>query len=125
MTEEFFQNFVPFSEVTMIDTFKAYDQEKKEQFLKVILNPDTDTQGLKYPCNISSFRREVQTVLSLLSQVLGLDHDREVSEVMLGFLVVYYEADKSKSSVTVTFDQFLSERINGQLANFQFLHKFR
>jgi len=56
---------------------------------------------------------------------LGFDHDREVSEAMLGFLMVYYEADNSKGSVIVAFDQFLSDSINGQFVNFQFLQKFR
>lgn len=75
MKDEFFNNYVPFSEVEMTDTFKAYDQGKKEQFLQVILNPGTDIQGLKYPCSINNFRREVQIIFSLLSQVLGLDYD--------------------------------------------------
>lgn len=101
-----------------MDAFKTYDLEKKEHFLKVILKPDADTQSLKYPCFTSSFRSEIQIVFSLLSHVLGLDHDREVYEVMLGFLMVYYEADNAKSLVTVAFDQFLSDRINGQFANF-------
>ncbi len=57
--------------------------------------------------------------------MLGLDYDQEVSEVMLGFLVVFYEVDKLNDSVTVALDQFLSESINGYMANFQFLQKFR
>ena len=125
LTDEFFQNSIPFSEIEMIDTFKAYDQGKKEQFLQTILNPGTDTQSLKYPCSISNFKREVQIVFSLLSQVLGLDYDQEISEVMLGFLVVYFEADKSEDSVTIAFDQFLSESINCQMVNFKLLQKFR
>jgi len=51
----------------MIDAFKTHDPEKKEQFLKVILKPDADTQSLKYPCNTSSFRSEIQIDFSLLS----------------------------------------------------------
>jgi len=44
---------------------------------------------------------------------------------MLGFPMIYYEAESSKSSVTITFDQFLIESINGQFVNFQYLQKFR
>ena len=44
---------------------------------------------------------------------------------MLGFLVVYYEAEKSKNMVTVAFDQFLSESIHEQFINFWHLQKFR
>jgi len=125
LPEELFMNFFPFSEITMIDLFKSYDPRNKGQFLKVVLKPDIDVQSLKYPCLTSSFINEIQIVFSLLSQVLGLDHDREVSEAMPGFLMVYYEVDSSKGQVTVAFDEFLSDSINGQFANFQFLQKFR
>jgi len=44
---------------------------------------------------------------------------------MLGFLIIYYEADIAKNRVTVTLDQFLSKNIHGQFINFKFLQKFR
>lgn len=44
---------------------------------------------------------------------------------MLCFLMIYYEDDSSKSLVTAAFDQFLSEIINSQFMNFQYLQKFR
>lgn len=104
LSDEFFLNFIPFSKIAMIDSYKSYDPKKKEEFLKLILKLESYTQSLKYPCQIGTFRKEVQIVFSLLSQVLGLDHAREVLEVMLDFLMIYYEAKKSKSVVTVVFD---------------------
>lgn len=73
---------------------------------------------MEYPCQIGNFREEVQAVFSLLSQILGMDHDREVSNVMLSFLVIYHEAEKSKSANTVAFDQFLGESMHGKFVNF-------
>lgn len=75
LLDEFFLDSVPFSEIMMIDTYKSYDPVKKEQFLRVILKHDIEVQSLKYPCPTNSFRNEVQIIFSLLSQVLGLDHD--------------------------------------------------
>lgn len=109
----------------MIDTYKSYDSEKRSQFLKLILKPDTDIQSIEFPCLTNYFKEEVQVIFSLLSQVLGLDHDKEVSKIMLSFLVVYYEAEKSKNMVIVAFDQFLSESIHEQFINFWHLQKFK
>jgi len=39
--------------------------------------------------------------------------------------MIYYEADSSKGSFTIAYNQFLSESINGQFANFLFLQKFK
>ena len=64
-------------------------------------------------------------MFSLLSQVLGLDHDQEVLEMMLGFLMIYHEAEKSQGSITVAFDQLFSESMHGQFVNFQYISKFR
>lgn len=72
---EFFLNSIHFSEVVMVDSYKSYDPKKKGKFLKLILKPDSDIQSLEYPCPTNNFREEVQVIFSLLSQVLGLDHD--------------------------------------------------
>ena len=105
----------------MTDSYKSYDPVKKEEFLKLILSPENYTQNLEYPYPIGVFKAEVQAVFSLLSQVLGLDHDREVSEMMLGFLMIYHEAEKSQGSITIAFDQFISESMHGQFVNFQYI----
>ena len=39
--------------------------------------------------------------------------------------MIYYEAEKSKSTITVTFDQFISERMHGKFVNIQYIQKFR
>ena len=112
LTKEFFQDSIPFNELDMMYLYKSYDPVKKDNFLKLILKPENNTQNLEYPCQISIFREEIQFVFSLLSQVLGLDHDHEVSEVMLGFLLSYYEAEMSQSSVIIALDQFISESMH-------------
>ena len=67
LPDEFFLNFIPFSEVVMVDSYKSYDPEKKGKFLKLILKPDIDSQSLEYHCPTNSFREEVQVIFLLLS----------------------------------------------------------
>jgi hypothetical protein len=65
---------------------------------------------------------EVQWACSLLSQILGLDNDKFVVEVMLGFLLFFF---LSGQSVRVSFDEFIAENIHQQLVNFSSLRHFR
>jgi hypothetical protein len=58
---------------------------------------------------------EVQWACSLLSQILGLDNDKFVVEVMLGFLLVCF---LSGQPVSVSFDEFIAENIHQQLVRF-------
>lgn len=67
---------------------------------------------------------EVQWVYSLLSQVLGLDNDKYVVEVMLGFLLIFFKS-KFGQSVRINFDKFLADTIHKQLVNFHSLRHFR
>jgi hypothetical protein len=67
---------------------------------------------------------EVQWVCSLLSQILGLDNDKHVVEVMLGFLLTFFQSE-SGLSVCISFDQFIADNIHKQLVNFRSLRHFR
>jgi hypothetical protein len=67
---------------------------------------------------------EVQWVCSLLSQVLGLDDEKHVVKVMLGFLLTFFKSE-SGLSVRVSFDQFIDDNIHKQLVNFLSLRYFR
>jgi hypothetical protein len=66
---------------------------------------------------------EVQWVCSLLSQNLGLDNDKYVVEVMIGFLFTFFKS-KSSMSICISFDQFLADNIHKQLVNFFSLRHF-
>ena len=68
--------------------------EKKTEFLSRDLKIDQSIAGIVLPYNIDIFNEFVQPLFSLLSQVLGLDDDRLISEVMLGFLVKFCQSEK-------------------------------
>jgi hypothetical protein len=53
---------------------------------------------------------EVQWVCSILSHILGLDNDKYVVEVMLGFLISFFQSDSSQT-VCISFDRFIDDNI--------------
>ena len=76
------------------------------------------------PMNVNIMVIEVQWVFSLLSQVLGLNNEKYVDEVMLGFLLTFFKSE-SGMSVYISFDQFLVDNIHIQLVNFRSLRHFK
>jgi hypothetical protein len=60
---------------------------------------------------------EFQWVCSILSHILGLDNEKYVVEVMLGFLLAFFQS-KSSQSANISFDKFIDDNIHKQLVNF-------
>ena len=57
--------------------------------------------------------------MSVISQVLGLDNDKHVSEVILGFLLSIGSNEPESNLVRCfNFDEFLAEAIHTQLVGF-------
>lgn len=71
-------------------SFKELSPEQKVEFLSKFLKVDQTIEGIFLPYSINIFNDSFQPLFSLMSQILGLDDDRQVSEVMLGFLVKFY-----------------------------------
>ena len=67
-------------------------------------------------CSIDIFNESVQPLFSLMSQILGLDDERPISEVILGFLVKFCKSEEQIKCIN--FDKFLVEKIHSQLMNF-------
>ena len=86
-----------------------------------ILNEGQSLEGLFFPYQVHIFKDEVQLVVSLVCQVLGLDDDCHVSEVILGFLLKMGSIiPESESHLVHVFslDEYLAEAIHIQLAEF-------
>ena len=78
-----------------------------------ILKVGQSLEGLFFPYNVSIFRDEVQLVMSMVSQVLGLDNDKHVSEVILGFLLSIGSTEPESNLVRCfDSDEFLAESIH-------------
>ena len=82
--------------------------------------------GLFLPYHVHIFRDEVQLVVSLVCQVLGLDDDCHVNEVILGFLLKMSSMSPESQSVHVfSLDEYLAEAIHLQLSEFPKVRFFR
>jgi hypothetical protein len=112
----------PFEEQRMIMIYRECLPEVKTLFLQTIVKLEHYSESLSLPVNIGVMIIKVQWDCSLLSQILGLDNDKFVVEVMLGFLLIFF---LSGQSVRVSFDEFIAENIHQQLVNFSSLRHFR
>ena len=72
------------------------------------------------------FKNEVQLVVSLVCQVLGLVADCRVGDVILGFLLRISSLIPESQSIPVfNFDEYLAEAIHLQLTEFPKVRFFR
>jgi len=54
---------------------------------------------------------EIQWACSILNQILGLDNDKYVVEVMLGFMLTFFQSE-SNLSVCISFDKFIADNVH-------------
>ena len=77
-----------------------------------LFKPDANKIQDTFPYDLSSFIEPIQAILSLLSQILGLDSDQSITKVMIGTL---YLVSQSKEQNGFKYEEFLVERITSQL----------
>jgi hypothetical protein len=122
--KSFYENFEPFDEEEMIRVYRECQLDIKTLFLRMIIKLDQFPQSLFFPLIIYIMISEVQCVCSFLSQVLGLNSDRFVVYVMLGFLLKLFQTELGQV-VCINFNEFLVDTIHKQLVNFHFLRHFK
>ena len=77
----------PFEEEKMITVYRECPSEVKTLLLQTTVKLEHHSESLSLPINVSIMVIEAQWACSILSQILGLDNDKFVVEVMLGFLL--------------------------------------
>ena len=80
-----------------------------------IFKPDIIPAHFVFPYDLSLFIEPIQAVFSLLSQIIGLDSEKLVTEVMVGSLCL---VSQSMENFCLKYDDFLVERISSQVENF-------
>ena len=80
-------------------------------------------ESLSFPYDVNIFKEDVQLVLSLLSQILGLDNDKFAIEVMSEIIMKVNMLDSSQI-VFLNFNESLAKVIHDQLVNFHALKHF-
>lgn len=76
---------------------------------------DISPSSFSFPYDISLFIKTIQVVFSLVSQILGLENDRSVTEVMVGIVCL---VNQSVKEFALSFDQYIVDRISYQLEHF-------
>jgi hypothetical protein len=83
------------------------------KMFRLVINPS----NFSFPYDISLFNETLQAVFSLLSQILGLQDDKLVTEIMVGTVCLVSQSTKEFS---LSFDQYLVENISYQLEHFNY-----
>jgi hypothetical protein len=107
----------PFEQENLITVYRECPSEVKILFLQMIFKPEHIFESPSLPISVNIMVIEFQWVCSILSHILGLDNDKYVVEVMLGFLLAFFQSESSQS-VRISFDRFIANNIHKQLVNF-------
>ena len=87
LLDSFPDNCESLNEPFLVEMYKNCETEVRCQFMSSILKEGQSLEGLFLPYNVNIFKKEVQMVMSLVSQILGLDDDIHISKVVLGFFI--------------------------------------
>ena len=112
-----------FDEENLIRSFMQIENEVKLGFMSNLLKSDQVIENLTFPYDLQGFKDCFKWFFTLLSQVLGLDNDKEVHEVMVS--LVYSVSQSEVTNQDINFDEFLVENIHSQLMNFHAKRTFR
>ena len=74
-----------------------------------MFRPNISPSKYAFPYGIYLFIETIQAVFALISQILGLDSDKLVTEVMVGAVCL---VSQSRKEFALNFDQFLVEKIS-------------
>ena len=106
--------------------YKNCRTEVRCQFLSSILKDGQSLEGLFLPYNVNIFKKEVQLVMSLVSQILGLDDDTHINEIILDFLLSIGSINpESHSTNFFNLNEYLAEVSHTQLVEFPKVRFFR
>ena len=75
-----------------------------------LLNPDQVSHKFSFPYDLQVFQDGVKPFFSLLSQVLGLNSEKQVQEVMVS--LAYKLSQSECVGQDINFDEFLVESIH-------------
>ena len=110
LSESNLQQPIPFNEENLIQSFRQLKNEVKLGFLSSLLNTNQPIEKMVFPYNLQYCKDYVRPFFALLSQVLGLDSDRQVQEVMVS--LVYTLSQSETIGQDINFDEFLVENIH-------------
>lgn len=85
---------------------------------------DQSLEQLSIPYPIYVFKEKVWSVITTMTRVLGLESDKIISDVVIGFLVSIFPTNGGQV-LQFKYDEFMANRIHEQFGNFNTLKCFR
>ena len=126
LPENYPDNRESVNESVLPEFYKKCVTKIRCQFLSSILKEVQSLDSLFLPYPVHIFKNEVQLVVSLVCQILGLDDDCCVGEVVLGFLLrISSLGFESQSILVFSLDEYLAESIHLQFSEFPKVRFFR
>ena len=117
--EDFSLKSQDYVEESIVQCFREYFVEKKQDFFKKWFKPDVNLLYQPFPIDSNLFNEETQCTITLLSQFLGLETDKYITDPLISFLFVLSTfpigSDESIQVVHVSclkIDDFLAENIH-------------
>ena len=107
---------VQFTEEKSLAIVKALSPYQLYTFMSKMFKPDISPSNHAFPYDSSLFFEPLQAVFSILSQILGLEDDKTVTEIMVGIVCLVIQSAKEDN---LSFDQYLEKKIAHQLEHFQ------
>ena len=107
------------SEETLIKKFTSLSSQKQFSFVHCLQKPEHLLKVLNFPLKVELFQISVQLILSMVVQIMGLNHDQGIPESFLGFLLSLSE------STLFNYHNFITDSIHEKLPDFSSLRAFR
>lgn len=118
------QNSISLNEESLISVYHHLIPESNVEYLSKLIKLGEEITQESFPYPTYIFNHKVQSIVIILTQVLGLENVRFVDEVILGFLVSICPSEESQVP-QIQFVEFLVEAIHVQLVNFGTLKHFK
>ena len=85
-------------------------------FMPKMIKLDISPSNHVFPYDSSLFSEPLQAIFSILSQILGLEDDKTIIEIMASIVCLVSQSTKE---VSLSFDQYLAEKIAYRVEYFQ------
>ena len=92
---------VQFTEEKSLAIIKALSPDQLYTFMSKIFKSDISPSNHAFPYDSSLFSEPLQAVFSILSQILGLEDDKKVTEIMVGIVCLVIQSAKE---INLSFD---------------------
>ena len=116
---DFFSASIPFDEAEIVYIYKKASNEDREQMYQKVLSEPVEKLSIPFPSKLCL--PAIGAAVTLLSQILGLDTNYEVTETMRGFFL-YLDRP---GTTPLRFDEYFSKEICFQLSNFSKIYHLR